>query len=103
MSSRPRCGSYPLMNLAADFGVDYGDVLTWAGYLRLERVLKHGTPQARFEQTAQAVERIGSCLSADAWRALFDRLIDHANARWGEPEPIFIPTIFADDDHRRPA
>lgn len=31
-----RCGSYPLMNLAADYGVAYADVLIWAGYYRLK-------------------------------------------------------------------
>lgn len=88
-----RCGSYPLMNLAEDFGVDYGDVLVWADYLRMERGARGSTPYSRFLQLEAATQRIDTALSSPRYMALLDRLIAHANDRWGKPAPISVPML----------
>lgn len=83
---RQRCGSYPLMNLAEDFGVDYGDVLLWADHLRASR-LPGAVSQDRFEQLVWAVERIVAACGRARQERLCTLLVRHANARWGRPEP----------------
>jgi hypothetical protein len=69
-----RCGSYPLMNIAQDFGVDYGDVLL------VHDALREIATRARAEASIEAGGRIRAALGADAARALLERL--HRVSRW---------------------
>jgi len=70
-----RTGSYPLMNLAQDYGVAYGDVLLWAeeyGRIIREEPLAVGrtTPVARaWERTCLAIghRRGGELLREIMW------------------------------------
>jgi hypothetical protein len=83
---RHRCGSYPLMYLAADFGVEYGDVLLWADYLRRVRIDAWSSPKpALNEQALGAYRRITQILAPASRLALTNALSDHANRRWGVP------------------
>lgn len=73
MSAMPlRCGSFPLMNLAADFGVEYGDVLELSQAAGAGRFwsLSHD----RRLQIADASLRLEQALGAKGYDALYARL-----------------------------
>ena len=80
-------GSYPLMDLARQFDVDYGDVLIWAHYLRSTRVGPRCTP-ARYDVFAEAITRIDDALDGGAYEGLLEAMLAHADARWGKGLPL---------------
>lgn len=53
-----RCGSYPIMNLAEDYGVDYGDLLLWADFYENGIWSRDPYPQGRVILAYAAVRRM---------------------------------------------
>jgi len=82
-----RTGSYPLMNLAADYGVDYGDVLLWADYLRRTR-LGADLSRARLHDAFLAAGRVLGSMSNRRSAKFRKALFAHADARWGRVETV---------------
>lgn len=82
----PRSGSYPLMNLAEDFGVDYGDVLLAADWFRRNHAMEPLTLD-RDRESASAWSRMYFLLRAagrdSEYFQLRDCLSAHARHRWG--------------------
>lgn len=78
-----RCGSYPLMNLAADYGVAYGDVLLMADVERRRRVGDEFT-DGRCDVALAAAERSAIHATDGDFGGLYDAILDHADARWGD-------------------
>lgn len=77
-SPQMRSGSFPLMNLAEDFGVDYGDVLlvsVWLGYAQV--------PVERQKQAAEAGVRIVDALGYQRWGRFVEAMIARRLARGG--------------------
>ncbi|MFN3582950.1 hypothetical protein [Phenylobacterium sp.] len=87
-----RCGSYPLMNLAQDYDVDYGDLLTWADFLRCDR-LGIEMSQGRYQALDRAIHRMTLRIGRAEQLDLLHALVAHANARWGQPPQEFAPLI----------
>lgn len=83
---RHRTGSFPLMAIAADYGVEYADALAWAEYLRRVRVDGLTPTLAAAQELALAAyERIGRTITARARAAMSGAMSEHANGRWGRP------------------
>jgi len=78
-----RCGSYPLMNLAQDFGLDYGDILLWADYMRRWRGGLHYSAGYMDRFTGAAI-RIDAALTAERYDEVLTLMVAHADARWGK-------------------
>lgn len=79
-----RSGGYPLMNLAADAGVDYGDVLLMAdGYRYMVR--GDQPPYWRMELVLDACARAEAKLGKDETGRLYLAVYDVAKARWERP------------------
>lgn len=68
-----RTGSYPLMNIAEDFGVDYGDVLLIGEGVRIG---VFNLPLGRREQVTAAARRARQSLGDAGARTLYGKLID---------------------------
>jgi len=85
-------GAYPLMDIAAEYGVAYADVLTWSHYLRHDRVSRRPYPDGRWLVLLPALERLHDALG-ERYGALLSELASHATARWGTGEPAFAPLI----------
>jgi hypothetical protein len=80
--------SYPLMGIAHEFNVDYGDVLLWAGYLRAMRrpaAERLTYRSARVELALDGYQRIALRMSPTRRKEMVRAMVDHANGRWGEP------------------
>lgn len=77
-----RCGSYPLMNIAQDFGVDYGDVLLVAQHMREGQ---HGAviPAGRAQEAAQAGLRLQTTIGSLNYARLVGRLVERLPAGGG--------------------
>jgi len=70
-----RTGSYPLMNIAQDFGVDYGDVLLVAQQIR---TFRHGsciTP-GRFRLATEAAMRVMDKVGAQHYGRVVGRIAE---------------------------
>lgn len=76
-----RSGSYPLMNLAADYGVDYGDVLQIADVYR-HTIRRERTTHARAVSAAHASCRIRRAVGLRGLCSLRVKLAKHATERW---------------------
>jgi hypothetical protein len=79
---RIRSGSFPLMNLAEDFAVDYGDVLLMAdgyGAARRGEVWPLERLAVNVHATTRVFDRLGSAKSFQ----LMQRMAALADARWG--------------------
>jgi hypothetical protein len=80
---RTRSGSFPLMNLAEDFGVAYGDVLLMAEGFGASR-REEPFPTGRLLVHAAACQRVFIQLGAGQMvHRLCAALADLADARWG--------------------
>jgi hypothetical protein len=77
-----RSGSFPLMNLAADFGVDYGDVLLAAEASRMS--LSGDGTLGRMRLAQAATTRLHHDLTR--WDAMifWERLTAMVSVRWGQ-------------------
>lgn len=78
---RPRCGSFPLMNLAEDHGVDYGDVLLVADYYR--RLLQNDNTSERRHLADVAYMHIQDVKGVGPAERLFENIRQMARRRWG--------------------
>lgn len=76
-----RCGSFPLMNLATDYGADYGDVLLMAECCAREH-RRDRVPLGRAIGMARAWLRTRDRIGPNAFEDLRDELQLHAAARW---------------------
>jgi hypothetical protein len=79
---RIRSGSFPLMNLAEDFAVDYGDVLLMAdgfGASRRSEVWSIERLAVNVAATSRVFDRIGATKAFP----LLERMAALADARWG--------------------
>ena len=87
-----RCGSFPLLNLAHDYGVDYGDVLLAVmGYRAMIGDASCALSPARWQEATRALDRLDRAIQhqqeplagkIDAWAAFGRAIMDHASARW---------------------
>lgn len=72
IASRRRTGSYPLMNLAEDFGVDYGDVLLLS--VTAGGASFTGLPDGRRAQIAAASRRVWMRLGDSTSYVLYSKI-----------------------------
>lgn len=79
-----RTGSFPLMNLAADYGVDYGDVLLMAEGVGARLRGEYGETQARHRMWSRAQDAaVAACeRQAKSVVDLYAAVHCHASARW---------------------
>lgn len=82
-----RSGSYPLMNLAKDFGVDYGDLLLWADNRFYEWKTFHTPSHNRYQEAYAASTRMRQAIGTVRLAELevhLHRLTDR-RATWCRP------------------
>lgn len=77
-----RTGSFPLMNLAEDLGVDYGDLLLLADHYR-RLVRNDGLTAGRRGMADQSHDRIRATIGLERCHALNETLKKAADRRWG--------------------
>lgn len=80
-----RSGSFPLMNLAADYGVAYSDVLLMSDVERRRHtndVFNDALCEVALSAFYRAADRISD---AGRLRSFHNALIAHTDARWGRP------------------
>jgi hypothetical protein len=76
-----RSGSFPLMNIAQDAGVDYGDVLLVADHYR--RLIRNdGRTASRRAIADQSHDRMLATLGTERCRDLREQLKKAADRRW---------------------
>lgn len=80
--SKP-AGSYPLMNIASDFGVDYGDILIVSAWWRARRAFHEAWTVERDELAGAAWGRLRRSMRARDAEPLRLELDMHARRRWG--------------------